>query len=70
MTISVKRPLNLEPDPDVQIEHTDMLLIKRIRNEIGLIEAIKVTRWLTKASLKESKQFVDSLSDEHPKVQT
>jgi ribosomal protein L7/L12 len=60
MPIVVRKPRNI-PEGHVEMESHDADLIKRIRDQIGKIEAIRVTRWLTKAGLIESKNFVEQL---------
>lgn len=62
--IQVRERPSTEPESPVLIDHHDMLLIRRIAREIGKIEAIRVTRWLTKRSLKASKDFVESLESQ------
>lgn len=59
--IQVREARSFEPEQPVLIEHADMLLIRRVACEIGKIEAIRVTRWLTTRSLKASKDFVEGL---------
>lgn len=54
----------VHPEPDIQVSFDDARLIAKISGQIGRIEAIRVTRWLTKASLKSSKEFVDTLHTE------
>ncbi|CEG08747.1 hypothetical protein BN961_02165 [Afipia felis] len=51
-------------DVEIKISHFDAELIDRIRREIGHIEAIRAVRWLTKAGLKDSKDFIDAMRDQ------
>jgi ribosomal protein L7/L12 len=55
-------PARSDPEPDICIREDDARLIAQISDRLGKIEAIRVTRWLTKASLKTSKDFVESLN--------
>ena len=47
--------------PDVHVSAYDALLILDIRNKLGMVPAIRVTRWLTGEGLAEAKRFVESL---------
>ena len=47
--------------PDITIRDHEANTIRKIAVRVGKIEAIQVTRWLTKASLLESKNFVEGL---------
>lgn len=48
-------------EENVEVNYNDATLIKKIKDQLGMIEAIRVTRWLTKASLLASKEFVENL---------
>lgn len=45
----------------ITIRDNEASTIRKIAENVGKIEAIQVTRWLTKASLLSSKNFVESL---------
>lgn len=62
MAIVVKDILGA-PEETVEITTIDRDLIKRIRAHLGMIEAIKVTRWLTGCTLQTCKEFVQEMKD-------
>lgn len=64
MAINIQPPIDMKEE-DVSISHADAELIRRIATGIGKIEAIRVTRWLTKAGIRTSKDFVEKLCEEH-----
>lgn len=61
MGITVLPPPLSPPEEGVCISHHDAQLIAKIRDNLGKIDAIVVTRWLTKTGLRASKQLVESL---------
>jgi hypothetical protein len=61
MAITVLPKPDATPEENVCVCYSDAELIAKIRDRIGKIEAIMVTRWLTKANLLASKNFVESL---------
>lgn len=60
MSIHVIKEIVTE-EPKVYVTEFDAKLIKRIRDSVGNVEAVCVTRWLTKASLRTCKNFVEEL---------
>ena len=49
------------PEDTTYIISSDANLIKRIRDTLGVVAAVQVTRWLTNQSLQSCMDFVRSL---------
>jgi ribosomal protein L7/L12 len=62
MPITVKAPLEIA-EPAVEITDTDAFLIRKVRDQLGKIDAIRITRWLTECSLLTCKNFVENLKE-------
>lgn len=62
MSINVMAKPDDKPEQDFTIMWCDAELIKEIAAKVGPIQAMKVTRWLTKCSLRTAKDFVDGLT--------
>lgn len=60
MPITIKPEVKFE-DEDIVIEHHDAELIRNIKYRMTSLDAIRVTRWLTKCRLTTAKNFVDKL---------
>lgn len=46
---------------NVTIHENDLKLIKDIRDKIGLVQAIKVFRWMAQCSLIDAKNYVEGM---------
>ena len=66
MAIHVEKTVQ-QIEQDITIKDHEASTIHKVALGVGKIEAIQVTRWLTKASLLSSKNFVESLLEVEPK---
>ncbi len=57
--ITVKPKPEDKPEPDFQIEARDADLIQEIKTKVGGLQAVIVTRWLTKCGLRTAHDFVN-----------
>lgn len=60
MPITIKPEVKFE-DENIAIDFSDAELIRRIKYGMSSLDAIRVTRWLTKCRLTTAKNFVDKL---------
>lgn len=61
MAIKVADPLPPLVEKDVTISHNDMLMIKEIKDKVGHLTAVRVTRKFADCGLKSAHDFVFSL---------